>query len=245
MPKLIGFEYKHNYYESFENNNEITDKEKQKLIDAISTSTSSNLVKSISKTMDGSTMHHHYHILYDIRTLLGPEKKIYMEIGTYNGGSACLMLQHFFKTDIYCIDPLHLEGRNSLEIVENNLKTFNKNNYKTKIYKNFSTDKTLLNELDRINFKTDILFIDGNHNYNGVKFDFDNYNKYVNSGGYIIFDDYNDYKDSPDVKKYVDELVPTLDKSKYIIIGYLDNILKAYDGLNLTVSNEFIIKKKY
>jgi predicted O-methyltransferase YrrM len=241
MPELILYEYK----KKEQVINDISDKEKKKLIDAVSTSTSSNLVKKISETMEGSTMHHHYHILYDIRTLLGPEKKIYTEIGTYNGGSACLMLQHFFETDIYCIDPLHLDGRNSLQIVENNIKKFNKNNYKNKIYQKFSTDKTLITELDKLNFKTDILFIDGDHSYDGVKFDFENYEKYVNLGGYIIFDDYNDYKDSPDVKKYVDELVPTLDKSKYIIIGYLDNIQNAYDGLNLKISNEFVIKKIY
>ncbi len=238
MSKLLFYPY-NNKIEHFENNN----KEIQKVIDAVSSSTSNNIVKNISENMNGSTMHHHYHILYDLRTLLGPDKKTYCEIGTYNGGSACLMLQHFFETDIYCIDPLHLEGRNSLEIVENNIKKFNKNNYNVKIYQKFSTDKTLLNELNNNYFKTDILFIDGDHDYNGVKFDFENYEKYVNIGGYIIFDDYNDYMYSPDVKKYVDELVLTLDKSKYIIIGAIDNIQNAYDGINLKVSNEFIIKK--
>ncbi len=241
MPKLIGYDYKNTNYESFENNN--IEKERQTLIDIVSTSTSSNLVKNISETMEGSTMHHHYHILYDIRTLLGPTKKIYTEIGTFNGGSASLILQHFFETDIYCIDPLHLNNRNSLQIVENNIQKFNKNNYKTKIYQQFSTDKTLINELDKNNFKTDILFIDGDHSYTGVKFDFENYNKYVNPGGYIIFDDYNDSINSPDVKKYVNELIQTLDKSKYIIIGCLENIQNAYDILHLTVSNEFVIKK--
>ena len=37
----------------------------------INDSTSNQIVDDISKNMHGSTMHHHYHILYDIRTLLG------------------------------------------------------------------------------------------------------------------------------------------------------------------------------
>ena len=53
---------------------------KDQLISLINNSNSNDLVKNISKNMYGSTMHHHYHILYDIRTLLGPEKKIYTEI---------------------------------------------------------------------------------------------------------------------------------------------------------------------
>ena len=48
----------------------------------VKNSNSNELTKYISKNMEGKTFHHHYHILYDIRTLLGKEKKIYTEIGT-------------------------------------------------------------------------------------------------------------------------------------------------------------------
>ena len=48
------------------------------------------------------------HILYDIRTFLGQLPKHYVEIGSYTGSSACLMLQHRFNTHVTCIDPLNL-----------------------------------------------------------------------------------------------------------------------------------------
>lgn len=238
MSKLYYYPYSLQSIEKFSSDNT-----KNELINIIKKSNSNEIVKDISKNMFGSTMHHHYHILYDIRTLLGDKPIIYTEIGTYNGGSASLMMQHPFKTEINCIDPLHLPGRNSLDILEQNIKKFNKNNYIVNIYQKFSTDTTLLQELDNKKFKTDILFIDGDHGHDGVMFDFTNYEKYVNPGGYIVFDDYMDYKDSPNVKLAVDHIVKNIDKTKYIDIGTLDNIQKAYDGLNLTISNEYIIKK--
>lgn len=95
------------------------------------------------------------------------------------------------------------------------------------------------------NFKTDILFIDGDHSYDGVIQDFDNYEKFVNSGGYIIFDDYMDKKNSPEVKKAVDYIVTTIDKKKYEIIGCLKNIVGSYgNDIVGPYLNEFIIKKK-
>jgi FkbM family methyltransferase len=52
----------------------------------------------------------------------------------------------------------------------------------------------------------DVLIIDGDHSYAGVKADFVNYLPAVKRGGYIIFDDY-DAPDWPDVKTFVDTSV--------------------------------------
>ncbi|RJG40880.1 class I SAM-dependent methyltransferase [Mesorhizobium sp. DCY119] len=52
--------------------------------------------------------------------------------------------------------------------------------------------------------KYDVLIIDGDHSYDGVKFDFEHYSHLVRPGGYILFDDY-DVKAWPDIKRYVDE----------------------------------------
>jgi hypothetical protein len=193
--------------------------------------------------MHGSTMHHHYHILYDIRTLLGPSKKIYTEIGSYNGGSLSLMLSHNYETEMNCIDPLHLE-RTNRSIIEKNIEKFNKNNYQINIFQNFSTDKTLLKKLNETNFKTDILFIDGDHSYDGVIKDYYNFEKFVNPGGYIVFDDYEDYEHSPDVKIAVNDIIKTIDPNKIKVIGNLDNIKNVKDLYSLEKSNEFILVKK-
>ena len=56
----------------------------------------------------------------------------------------------------------------------------------------------------------DVLVIDGDHSYAGVKTDFENYAKFVRVGGYIIFDDYNS-TDWPDVTDYVDAEMPDVD----------------------------------
>lgn len=52
--------------------------------------------------------------------------------------------------------------------------------------------------------KVNLLVIDGDHSYEGVKFDFENYFQFVEAGGYVIFDDYN-AKEWPGVQKFIDE----------------------------------------
>lgn len=206
-------------------------------------SISNQIVKEISSCMDGKTFHHHYHILFDLRTLLGQDKKTYTEIGTYCGGSASLMLHHHLNTTINCIDPLHVL-KNQENILRSNINKFNLNNYTVNIHKRFSNDISFVNELKNNNFRTDILFIDGDHSYDAVIDDFSNYKDFVNAGGYIIFDDYLDYKHSPQVKPAVDLIVSTLDLNKYQIIGTIPNYHKSFDGgYNLDHLNEFIIKK--
>lgn len=212
------------------------------LSNLIEKSNSSKIVKNISNEMNGKTFHHHYHILYDIRTLLGNEKKIYTEIGTYCGGSLSLMLQHEYETEMHCIDPLHAI-QNQQDIVEANVEKFNIHKYKVNIHSKFSTDFDFISYLKSINFKTDILFIDGDHSFNVVISDFNLFKEFVNPGGYIVFDDYFDYVYSPEVRGAVDSIVQNIDKSEYTIIGTMPNIQNAYDILNLTMLNEYILKK--
>jgi cephalosporin hydroxylase len=207
----------------------------------IKNSQSANIVKYISSNMNGNTFHHHFHILYDIRTIMGPKKKVYTEIGTYHGGSASLMLQHPFDTEFNIIDPM-VVGSNQYEIYDSNIKKFNKHNYQINFFKNYSTDYNLINRLTQSNFKTDILFIDGDHSYNGVIFDFEHFSPFVNVGGYIVFDDYLDHKYSPEVKGAVDHIVKNV-LDKYEIIGSLPNYQNAHTSYPVGGLNEFVIKK--
>lgn len=214
------------------------------LSETIKESNSNDIVQYISKNMMGNTFHHHYHILYDIRTLLGKEKKIYTEIGTYCGGSLSLVLNHEYDTDLYCIDPLHVLP-NQQNCVNENITKFNKYNKNVVLHKEFSTNKDFYTNLVKNKFNTDILFIDGDHSYDGVLYDFYNYEIFVNSGGYIVFDDYLDYIYSPDVKKAVDHIVSKLDTTKYEIIGSLPNLQKSFSNYKneFDYLNEFVIKK--
>ena len=75
----------------------------------------------------------------------------------------------------------------------------------------------------------DILFIDGDHTYDGVKNDFERYHKYVKTNGYIIFDDYH----HPIIKEYVDELLLNNKDLELIVVFQDDN----------TAGKDIIIKK--
>ena len=193
--------------------------------------------------MKGNTFHHHYHILYTLRTLLRKEKAVYTEIGTFNGGSLCLMLQHPQYTECWSIDPFHLD-RTNISITEENVKTFNKYQYPVYLTKQFSTNPGLLEFFKQSNFQTDILFIDGDHGRDAVRFDFHMYWRFVNPGGYIVFDDYHDALCSPEVRGAVDSIVEDIQSQglPFKIIGYCKNFGNVYPG-DLPDLNEFILRR--
>lgn len=209
------------------------------LINQVKSSNSNDKLKEIIKEIP--SFHHHTHILYDVRHIISKEKVTYMEIGSYCGASAALVLSHPGKTVVHCIDPLnlpksHYKGQHDqLTMLQNALKEYKDVN----IHQGYSQDTKILNEVKDV--KVDMLFIDGDHSYNGVRRDFNNYSPLVVSGGFIIFDDYLDAKHSPEVRKAVDDLVKDLEG--YEIIGSLPNYQNAYSGIPKTHLNEFILYK--
>ena len=219
------------------------------LDDVIKTSHSLECLNNVNNNIIGGKFHTHTHILYDIRTLLGPKIVTFTEIGSFIGSSACLMLQHPYETNIVCIDPLNIKknghpflNKDQFLMFNENIEKMNKYNRSVTIHRNYSTDLKLLKQLNDDNFKTDILFIDGDHSFNGVISDFTNYKKFVNTGGYIIFDDYNDHCYSPDVCKAVNSIVSKF--TNFYIIGDLPNYQNATPILTPNnKSNEFILEK--
>src|SRR5690606_31559253 len=71
------------------------------------------------------------------------------------------------------------------------------------LIKKLSTDELAISAAHQVQY--DLLIIDGDHSYEGVKQDFENYLTCVKSGGYIIFDDY-DAPEWPGVSQFVDEV---------------------------------------
>jgi predicted O-methyltransferase YrrM len=218
---------------------------KSNILDSIKNNTryTSNIVEIISKTMKGNTFHHHYHILYSLRSLIQKDNIIYTEIGTFNGGSLCLMLQHPMSLKCVSIDPFHLD-RTNITIVKENIAKFNINNYEVLLTEKFSTDKSFIKDLHFKDFTTDILFIDGDHSYQAVLDDFNNFNIFVSKGGFIVFDDYQDAKYSPEVKGAVDHIVELikLNNLPFEIIGNPENYHNVYPS-ELKLLNEFILRK--
>lgn len=202
------------------------------------TKLSLEITKNISDEMSGKTFHHHYHILFDIINLY-PENYLlnYVEIGCFAGGSSCLVLQRK-KTNVFAID---LSRPIPQEVVMYNVNKFNVHNNSFEYIKGSSQDTNTVDKLKSFIDVIDVLFIDGDHSSVGVINDFKIYSPMVKSGGYIIFDDYNDHEFSPEVKPTVDELM--LDIQGYEIIGTLPNIFGARPS-NLKDGNCFIIKKK-
>jgi cephalosporin hydroxylase len=166
---------------------------------------------------------------------------LYVEIGSFAGGSAALMSSNELETEVISIDLGHTINPS---IVLQNVEKFKNVNNKFSYIKGNSTDIDTINKLKDIlnGRKIDILFIDGDHSYDGVIADYRLYNGFVADGGYIIFDDYMDKEHSPDVRLAVDYLVKEMELN-YTIIGTIPNTHGARPK-ELATNNCFIVKKK-
>jgi predicted O-methyltransferase YrrM len=200
-------------------------------------------VNDIISKMNGKSFHNHYHIIYDICSSIEHEEITYLEIGAFAGGSASLISSHPKVKKVISID-LGLPIDKSIPI--NNVSNFKHINCEYVYIQGDSTDKKTINNLSNIISNVDILFIDGNHSYNWVINDFNNYKNFVKNGGYIIFDDYQDYKHSPDVKIAVNDLVKNLDEKQFEVLGSLEyELISKTNFPQFISSNEFILRKLY
>jgi cephalosporin hydroxylase len=206
----------------------------------------------IENNMELTSMHLHYHFIWDLITNIDKQEINYLEIGCFAGGSASLASSHWKKTRCFSVDIGYHEYLpvGYLKSAEKNVNQF----------KNPCSSFVLIegdshaNEIIDITRKKigetgnllDILFIDGDHDYNGVMEDFLNYSGLVDRGGYVIFDDYLDWVYSPRVKHAVDNIVNNIIGEQYEIIGTPDDEFKARVGYSLPggKNNCFVIRKK-
>lgn len=195
----------------------------------------------IISSMKGNTFHNHYHILYDICNSFKSNKLSYLEIGSYHGGSASLVASNLKVKNVYCLDiGLH----NSEQNCNINVNKFKHESCNYTYIKGDSTKVSTINYVKKLISFIDILFIDGDHKYNSVISDFVNYNDLVNSGGYIIFDDYLDSESSPDVRKAVDYIIDNyLENESYQIIGSIIYPELKLTNVSLPTNNLFLVKK--
>jgi len=152
------------------------------------------LNKSI-KDVGGSVPHNHHHILFVIKELLGDKCKNYLEIGVASGGSMLSVMQSKYKTKYWGIDLFNhdyaftQEGETVLEKVTKIIDTLNSNSYEYSLITGDSAKETTVDQVKNIKEGIDLFFIDGNHSQAYVNSDFTLYEKYVNKGGVIVFDD--------------------------------------------------------
>lgn len=159
------------------------------------------------------------------------ERICILEIGSLYGISLAILYNHiatrFDNKLVVCLDPLHgFYGEDQQDAVLNvsinesvvlrNMKMTNVPESDFKLVKHYSTEQRAIDAAKDINFN--VLIIDGDHSYEGVKFDFENYFPLLQSGGYVIFDDYN-AKEWPGVKQFIDQDLKQYDD--FILIGFI------------------------
>ncbi len=141
-----------------------------------------------------------------------------LEIGTLFGVNAVILydiLSCYGKEVLLTlIDPLEGYYGESIdpgtglpvsqEILERNLGQAGIPADRRRIIQSFSTQPETLEAISDQQF--DYLFIDGDHSYDVVHSDFEQYAKLVRPGGYVLFDDYHNDR-WPDVTRAVDEIV--------------------------------------
>jgi len=143
--------------------------------------------------------------------------KTILEIGTCGGGTLYLFNTVFNPDLIISVDlpsgPFgggYSEQRIALYESWGNVKLIRDDSHKPETYIKV---KELLS--DR---KLDMLFIDGDHTYDGVKEDFRMYKEFVKKEGVIVFHDINDHAGTEcQVKNFWKELRATHDSMEIII----------------------------
>ncbi len=217
-----------------------------------------------SKTILGANdpnfkrIHHHAHhiVLYIKDYIMKDECKNYFEIGTHFGHSLCNVLQSKYPSKIVSCD-LFLRGSTiagdcqigDVEALANkNMKSFNTSGYDCKILRGNSWSQEMFvrvkNEFPE---GIDLLFIDGDHRRKAVMSDFEKYFPLVNSGGYIVFDDYlplvynNKNRECPVA---IDDLV-NQHRDSLLVTGLVDDLVgcnKIKNSLE-TKNSSFIVRK--
>ena len=151
-----------------------------------------------------------------------------LEIGTLFGVNAILLYDilscYYERVNITLIDPLEgfygkgvLDWGTGLPVSPQILKTnferslIPKENWT--LIQAYSTDDNAVKLASAK--KYDMIYIDGDHSYEGVIKDFDLYSPLVSDSGYIVFDDYHN-KRWPDVTKAVDNIIMKSNEFEHI-----------------------------
>lgn len=159
----------------------------------------------------------------------------HVEIGVLFGGSILAKLSILRslnkKQTVIAIDPFVGYYENpedpvtGIEVTEQNfrknIQKFGFDNEMLQIIKKYSTDEGVKPLLSQ--YKIISLMIDGDHTYSGIQKDWEMYSSLVQSGGYVVFDDFED-PGWPDVTRFVNELIDSRPQG-WEVLGKLDTTL--------------------
>lgn len=107
-----------------------------------------------------------------------------LEIGMAQAGTTFLLKERISTLDLLMGADIHLHNVFVLE-------AFNKRGCRLHFFEGDSADAAIKAEIKNTlaGRKLDLLFIDGDHSYEGVKSDFEKYKELVSDGGMIVFHD--------------------------------------------------------
>ncbi len=173
---------------------------------------------------------------YDVASRFPSNRQYaHVEIGVLFGGSILAKLSILRRLNkgqtVIAIDPFEGYYQNpedpvtGIEVSEQNfrenIQKFGFGNEMLQIIKKYSTDKGVKPLLSK--YKIISLMIDGDHTYSGIQNDWEIYSNLVESGGYVVFDDFED-PCWPDVTRFVNELIDSKPQA-WEIFGKLDTTL--------------------
>ena len=180
-----------------------------------------NIVDCIKKRL----CHHKVRFLVLLINFMKNKIKSYLEIGVHNGCSMGYVLQSKYKIDkCYGIDLFEntfYKDKLEKDYIYNNLQKLNKNGNEIILFKGNSCNKDIIQKFK--NIKIDLIFIDGDHTYQGVKKDFLNYHPFLSNNGLMVFDDFNKANTNKGVYQFINELLKNINTYFKGYYKFVDN----------------------
>jgi cephalosporin hydroxylase len=195
------------------------------------------------------SFHSYAYELHSLRSSLSSVRNaLYVEIGVWKGASSFMMARHHMNTRVVGIDPMELPLQHHDFLAFQQLMDPLQ---KMRLIQHRSTHPAALRELQQIvnGSAVDLLLIDGDHSYKATMRDFFTFAPLVRAGGYVVFDDFNDYLYSPGVRMAVLDLITsTFAKTRgcFDVIGTPPNLGNATGfpafAFARSASNEFVVR---
>lgn len=204
-------------------------------------------LRSIRAKVQERGFHEATHVLYDLRTMLGNRPVKYLEIGSYTGISASLILSHPMPTFATLVDPCvlpkeHYNGTYDQEAtIRKNLALVFPRNRDCSIQRPWELRVGFSPQALPKTDSFDIIFIDGDHSTRGVWADYQNTIDLLRPGGFMVFDDYLDARYSPEVRGAVDDIAR---RTELVAIGTPKNIHGIHPEVSTRFINAFVFQKK-
>jgi hypothetical protein len=138
-----------------------------------------------------------FHWLWKLITDEMPENVSFCEVGVFRAQIVSLIKLLRKDAKVFGVTPMDNSGGMWDSDYEADIKRIHEqfNLPMPHIFKGSSLDLKIIDTVR--NFLFDVVYVDGDHTYNGASSDIDNYSKTVKLGGYLVIDDCNNEMNMP------------------------------------------------